>query len=345
MAVIQPSALEGFLNQRALGASGFLVYGPDTGKVHETARSLVQRIAGSLEDAFRVVHLKEDHLVADPGRLADEFYAMAMLGGSRAVWVSECGAAFASAVAGLLGSPAGGNAIIAEAGNLKKESALVRLFDKADGAYVVPCYVDRTEDLSEVVTAVIAKAGFKIARDAKTRLVAALGDDRALTLSEIDKLLLYVHGRPEVTAADVDAVCSGRIAPPLDDLCDAVLGGDVGATDRLLQTLLEGGTAGSRLLAAAASHVALLRGLAAEVAAGMQITAAVETARPRIFWLRKRAVTDQLQRWQDGSLSTAARTLAEATLATRELPALEPQIASRALLALARQASRRRSAA
>ena len=343
MAVLKPSALEGFLNQRDLRASAFLAYGSDTGKVHETARALVKRVAGSLEDAFRVVHLDDGELVTDPGRLADEFYAMAMFGGARAIWVREAGPAFAAAVADLLGKPSGGNAIIAEAGNLKKTAALPTLFERAEGAYVIACYADRTDDLSEFVETMIGRAGVAISRDAKALLVAMLGDDRSLTRSEIDKLLMYAHGRKEITAADVAAVCGGRLAPPLDELCDAVLGGDVGAADHLMQILLDGGTAGSRLLAAAANHVALLRTLAAEVTAGARAATAVESARPPIFWQRKTAVTEQLRHWRDGALSGAASTLAQATLATREMPALEPQIASRALLALARQAGRARS--
>jgi DNA polymerase-3 subunit delta len=139
-------------------------------------------------------------------------------------------------------------------------------------------------------------------------------------------------------------VCSGRIAPPLDELCDAVLGGDVAAADSLLQILLEAGTAGSRLLAAAANHVTLLRRLSAEMAAGKRAAEAVEAARPQIFWLRRPKIAEQLQRWQDAPLSGAAATLAQATLATRQVPNLEPQIASRALLALARRAGKPRFA-
>ena len=340
MAVLKPPEFEALLNRRELSASAFLVYGADTGKVHETARVLVQRIAGSIDDAFRVVRLKEDDLVADPGRLADEFYAVAMLGGARAVWVSEAGPGFASAVTDLLGKSSGGNAVIAEAGNLKKGSPLLALFGRAGGAYAVPCYVDRAQDLSRLVDVLVAKSGTAISRSAKALLLAALGDDRSLTRGEIEKLLLYTHGQKEITVDDVAAVCSGRLAPPLDDLCDAVLGGDVAAADALTQILLDGGTAGSRLLAVAAGHVAVLRTLAAEVASGARPAAAVEAARPPVFWLRQPKLAEQLRRWQENDLAAAAATLAQATLATRQTPALEPQLASRALLALARRGGR-----
>jgi DNA polymerase-3 subunit delta len=339
MTVLKLSALDGLLNRRVLEANAFLVYGADAGKVLETARAVVQRVAGSLDDAFRVVRLSEDQLARDPGRLADEFYAVAMLGGARAVWVSEAGSAFSAAVAPLLGNPSG-NTIIAEAGNLKKTSALPKLFERAANAYAVPCYEDRAADLSELIEAMVKRAGLSMSRDAKALLLAALGDDRSISRGEIDKLLLYAHGRKEITVADVAAVCSARLAPPLDDLCDAVLKGDLVAADRLIDALLQSGTAGARLLSATAGHIAQLRTLAAEIAAGAGRAQAIASARPPIFWLRQETVAKQLQRWHDHALSGAAAALAEATLATRQLPALEPQIASRALLALARQANR-----
>ncbi len=182
-----------------------------------------------------------------------------------------------------------------------------------------------------------AKAGIGISREAKELLPAVLGDDRSVTRSEIEKLLLYSSGKAEITVADVAAICSGRLAPPLDDLCDAVLGGDIAGADSAMHILLEGGTAGSRLLSAAANHVAVLRGLAADVAAGARVSRAIETARPPIFWLRQPRIAEQLTRWQESSLSGAASTLAKATLAARETPSLEPQIAARALLSIARQ--------
>ncbi len=341
MAVVKPPALAGFLKQDYRSASAFLVYGADSGKVHETAATLVRRIAGSLDEPFRIVHLREEDLAADPGRLADEFFAVPMFGGARAVWVSEAGRAFSTAVAEVLGKQAGGNAIIAEAGNLRKGSALLTQFERTESAFAIPCYTDRADDITEIAQAMAAQAGVSISRDARALLVAVLGDDRSVSRSEIEKLLLYTLGKAEITVDDVADVCSGRLAPPLDDLCDAVLGGDIATTDSVMHILLEGGTAGSRLLSAAANHVAVLRGLAAEVAAGARIPRAIDAARPQIFWLRQRKVAEQLQRWQEDALSRAANTLAQATLAARETPALEPQIAARALLSLARQRSAR----
>jgi DNA polymerase-3 subunit delta len=340
MAVLRASALEGFLRQRELAANGFLVYGPDTGKAHEAACSIVRRIAGSLEDGFRVVRLTDDDLAADPGRLADEYFALAMLGGARAVWVSDAGQAFATAAAGLLATPSGGNVLIAEAGNLRKSTPLRQLFETAEHAYAVPCYEDSAEDLASLIDVAISRAGIRMSPTARTELRIALGDDHALTRSEIDKLFLYVHGRDEITEADVRAVMSGRNAPSLDELCDAVLGGDLAAADRLIQTLLDGGAAGSRLLSAVAAHVALLRTVAAEMAAGARLSRALQSARPPVYGSRQRVIATCLRHWPAAGLSAAATTLARATLATREMPALESQIAGRALLALARRAAR-----
>jgi DNA polymerase-3 subunit delta len=263
-----------------------------------------------------------------------------MLGGARAVWISDAGPAFAAAAASVLAMPSGGNAVIAEAGNLRKGTPLRQLFETAERAYAVPCYEDSSDDLAALVDASLSRAGVRMARDARAHLLAALGDDRAVTRNEIDKLILYAHGRDEITTADVLAVMSGRKDFSLEEMCDAVAGGNLAAADRLIHSLLENGVAGSRLLSAVAAHVAMLRTIAAEMAVGTPFTRAVLSARPPVYGIRQRTISACLRRWPQDALAAAAASLAEATLATRELTALEPQIAGRALLALARRAAR-----
>src|SRR5688500_18858920 len=96
MAILTASAPEPHIS-RARVASSYLVSGPDTGKVAETARRLAAHVAGSMDDPFAVSRLTEDSL-ADSGRLADEILSRPMLGGRKAIWFASPGNDFLKAL-------------------------------------------------------------------------------------------------------------------------------------------------------------------------------------------------------------------------------------------------------
>ena len=341
MAILKASALEQHLSRRRL-ASAYLVYGPDTGKVSETARRLIAHVAGSVDDPFTVSRLTEDSL-ADPGRLPDEILSRPMLGGRKAIWFASPGNEFIKALEKLGQISPGGNVLIAEAGNLPKSSKLRVLFERDPESFAIACYEDSLEDLDQLIDQSFAAEGLTLSPAARGALLGHLGEDRTLSRGEIEKLILYCLGTGKVDLADVEAVCSGKTTADLDDLNDAVFAGELPSTDALVDRHLKAGTPGSRLLAAASLHLSALEKLLLDVENGAQPAQVVRAARPPIFFQRHGSLIQQLNVWNSQAIVAAADTLARATLQTREFSALESQIAGRALLSLSRLAAEGRS--
>ena len=267
---------------------------------------------------------------------------MAMLGGARAVWVSEAGAAFAAAVAGLLGGALSGNVVIAEAGNLKKTAALPTLFERADNAYAIPCYEDRAEDLSRARGGDDPPGGRRnFARrpgpvagrprrrpfaDAAARSTSFSSIPMAGKKSPPPTSPPYAAGASRRRLMNCAMRFSGATWPPPTASCRPCSPGDGRIAPARRRRQPRGAAAHARRRSGDRCARSPRRSNRA----------------PTDFLARASARSPtQLRRWQDGALSGAAGTLAQATLATREMPALEPQIASRALLSLARQAGRR----
>ena len=341
MTVLRTSALNQHLDRKAL-ALAYLVYGPDPGKVGEIARLLVRRIAGSLDDVFTVARLEEDMFSEDPQRLADEVFSRPMLGSRKAIWVGSAGQAFLRAYETMAEAPEDGNVLIIEAGALAKSARLRTIFEKSKSAIAIPCYEDSLEDLDQLIEQMTAEAGLTLAPDARSALLEVLGEDRALSRAELDKLILYCHGSGKITLADVRAVCSGKTTIEADELTDAVFGGDLALADSLSDRQIKAGVAGARLLSLAAQHVPVLEKLLFEVERGSSPSHAVRMARPPIFFARHDKVAHQLRLWDETTLSSARNSLAAAVEQTRASPSLEDQIAHRSLLSLARSAAGRR---
>lgn len=323
-------------------APAYLVYGSDPGKVGEIAQALVRRVAGSLDDPFAIARLQDDAIAQDPQRLADEVFSRPMLGTRKAVWVGNAGSAFLRAYEAMGEAPADGNVLIAEAGALPKSVRLRSLFEKSPSALVVPCYEDSIEDLERLIDEAVDEAGLTITPEARNALLGYLGENRALSRAEIDKLVLYCHSSGTITLADVEAVGSGAATGEISDLTDAVFAGDLARVDALADRQMKSGVSGARLLSLAAFHVPMLERLVLEVASGASPTHVVRMARPPIFFSRHDSVLRQIRIWDGDSLSSAARSLASAIEQTRLFAALEDQIAHRALLSLARWAAGRR---
>ena len=323
-------------------ASAYLVYGPDPGKVGETARLIVRHVAGSLDDPFAVARLTEELISEDPQRLADEVFSLPMLGARKAIWLSPAGAAFQRAYEAIGDAPQGGNVLVVEAGALAKSASLRTLFEKSKGAVAIPCYEDSLEDLDQLIEQAAGEAGFALAPDARAALLEILGENRALSRAELDKLLLYCHGSGRITLADVEAICSGRTTVEADELTDAVFGGDLASADALSDRQIKSGLPGARLLSVTALHVPVLEKLLFEVERGSSPSQAVRTARPPIFFARHAKLIHQIKLWDEASLSSAGGSLAAAIEQTRTFPSLENQIAQRSLLSIARSAAGRR---
>ncbi|MGI9463961.1 MAG: DNA polymerase III subunit delta [Aestuariivirgaceae bacterium] len=338
MGVLKATEVARFVSRPDPAIKAILIYGPDTGAVNENARKLVQGIAGSLDDPFNVIRLSDQILGDDVDRLADEAQAISMMGGRRAVWISGAGNGFLSSISNYLGNADTDSLIVAEAGELPKSSKLRSLFEKSLNALAIPCYLDTRESLHQVVSSGLADHDLKIAPDALHRLCEILGSDRLVTRSELEKLVSYCAGQDTISLEDVNSVCGDTSQLSIDDMIDAIFVGDAAQACGHFTRLIDSGTTATRLLSVAALHIAKLQGLSADVQGGTNASATVKSARPPIFFRRQPAMIRQLSVWRLAALEGAEQTLQSAIAQTRQFPALEPEIAERALLSLARNA-------
>jgi DNA polymerase-3 subunit delta len=342
MTAIKVQDLARFISRPDPAIKAVLIYGPDTGAVSENARNLVKAVAGSLDDPFSVIRLNDQALADDSSRLADEAQAISMMGGRRVIWISGASNGFQRAITDYLPHANTDSLIVAEAGELQKSNKIRSLFESSKTAYAVPCYQDTKQSLYDVVSRALQEHGLAIAPDAHHHLCELLGSDRLLTRSELEKLAAYCAGQDTVTIDDVNAVCGDTSEHSIDDMVDAVFVGEAATACNHFSMLLNAGVATTRMLTTAAGHIARLQALSLNVESGRNASMVVKSARPPIFFRRQSAVIRQLGIWRFHDLEAAEQTLQSAIAQTRQFPALEPEIAERALLSLARNAQANR---
>jgi DNA polymerase-3 subunit delta len=311
-----------------------LLFGEDHGMIHDRAGALVRAVAGSPDDPFLVAELGRDGV----GRLADEALMLAVTGPRRVVRLREVTDAATEQVATLLNARAPA-LVVLEAPGLPTRSRLRALIEAAPDGVAIACYPEEGRALAEAIRATLASSSVGIDADALAWASDHLGIDRASTLSEAEKLVLFAGpgGRIDLNAA---MICLGDLAGlSLEDALFAATEGDVARTDRALELAFAEGASSVGVLRAGLMHLQRLHRVRLTVDGGVGIADAMKRARPPVFFRRSAAFSRALGLWSSAALMAAASGLADAERACKRTGAPDGVLSRHAVLALARRAA------
>lgn len=341
MVALKDPALSRFIDKPDPGVGVVLVYGPDDGLVSERGRAIVKAACGGKLDDFSVVRIDAESIIADPGRLADEALSVSMFGGGRTVWVRDIGGRnLSGAIAPLINTLPRDTLIVLEAGDIKKGAGLRGLVEDHPRAVAIACFPDDERALRAMIEAEAKAHGLAVSRESVDILVDHLGGDRLASRGEMQKLCLYCRGRDRIEPGDVEAILGDVSAFALDQLIDAVAGGDLHGVETGMVRLPSLEMPPSVVVVQTERHFLLLQRLRAEVDAGRRAADLVERTQPPIFYKRRPHVLAQLGLWTTPRLDRALAILHDtAGRARRAGGRLEATLVGEAFLTIARAAA------
>ncbi|MGQ9366309.1 DNA polymerase III subunit delta [Azospirillum sp. ST 5-10] len=338
---LQPRSVDGFLRRPDPKIRAVLFYGPDAGLVQDRSRTLGRTVVEDLADPFRVAELYGRALVEDPARLADEAAAIALTGGRRLVRIREADDATAGAFAALLGAlPPGDSLVVAEAGDLSVRSKLRLLFEEAEAAAAVPCYVEDEASLGQVIADLLREHGLAADPDALAFLSGNLVGDRLVARGEMDKLALYMGTEKRVRLEDAQACVGDSGALEMDEPIWAAGDGDFATLDRSLGRLFAEGTSAVAILRAAQRHFQRLHLVGSQTAKGRPLEATIAALRPPIFFKMRGRFTNQARRWSPTAVRQALERLVDAEAECKRTHMPDETVCARALFQVASLARR-----
>jgi DNA polymerase-3 subunit delta len=280
-------------------------------------------------------------LAAEPSRLVEEAMTVPLFGGRRAIRVRAGSKNFSSGVDTLADSDIKDCRIVIEAGELRPESPLRKVCEKARTAVAIACYPDTERDLAKLIDEELRVSNLRMAPDARATLMSLLGGDRQASRNELRKLTLYAHGTGEVTLDDVMAVVADASELKIDPIVDGAFAGNPAAVEVEFNKAMIAGTYPGMIMMAAQRQAALLHKASLLVEAGSSASAAVESGFPRLHFSRKGTVEAALRNFSAQRLVNIIDQLAVAALDVRKQNALGAVIAQRALMSIAVNARRR----
>ncbi len=341
MTIVKASEADAFVSRPDPARPVVLLYGPDAGLVHERAEALVRASVDSMSDPFSMIRIDGDDLSGNPHRLVEEANTIPMFGGRRAIWVRAGSRNIAPAVEALVTAPSPDCRVVIEAGDLKKTSPLRTICEKSRHAAAIGCYADSERDIGRVIDDAARRAGMSVAPEARAALIPLLGGDRQATRGEVDKLILYAHGRERIELDDVLAVVADASAVALDSVIDAAFSGRPAEVESHFGKARAEGMAAGAIVGAALRHCAFLHRMSLAVEAGQSAQAVIDNTKPPIHFRRKPAIDAALRAWPASRLLDALSRLSEALLDTRRHNHLADAIAHRCLMTLALAARRK----
>ncbi|WP_027230944.1 DNA polymerase III subunit delta [Phyllobacterium sp. UNC302MFCol5.2] len=343
MAQKKAHEVDSFLRRLDRAYPIILIYGPDKGLVTERAAAFIRLTALPPDDPFAVIRLDADAVQAEPGKLSDEANTISMFGGERLIWVRNASGqkGLADAVARLAKNPPQATFILIEAGDLKKGAGLRGIVEQSASAMALPCYSDDARSLDGTIDEMMTRYRLQISLDARNLLKESLGGDRLATRGELEKICLYAHGSERITIDDVRDIIGDVSAVSHEAIIDAIMVGNLADFTHAFDRVIGTGSSSFLILSTAIRQFQSLQtlryGMETE---GKNAGSTVATAKPPVFFARKKLVETALQRWSTLTCARAIERLQKTVLESRRNADLAVPIIRQSLIALAAEAAR-----
>lgn len=299
---------------------GILLYGVDEGQVREKMREIISAYLGAKFDPLSLVELDEDILKQDSARLNDELFALNMFGDKRLVVMQGKGEALSKTIQSIYSAPELPQTfLVVVAGELDSRSALRKFFEMHPSLAAFACYHDETYQVDALIKQKFAEAGIQAGREVVAYLASQLGNDRRVTLNEIEKVILYCHGQNQLSLEEAMQVVGSHADLSANDFVNAVADGQGKLADRIMEKILREGGQPIQLLRMLQNYYGKLHLYTHEIKAQRTtIDSYIQMLKPPVFFKQVPVLKRHLSTWNEGKLTKALAVLLEAERLCKE---------------------------
>lgn len=309
--------ISAFVSRPAAAHRAVLFFGPDEGQVGMYRKQALSSLLLNPSDTMAVTQLTSDKISSEPSLLFEALSAMSLLGDAPVVVIDPATDKISAIVKEALSLPQCQNFLILAAGDLPARSPLRTSFEKEKNLASYACYRDEGENLARFLEGALRERGIRAERDALHYLATQLGNDRAVTLQEADKISLYLGEEKNLSLRDARLLVGGNDNFTLDDLCMALGNANYTAVFSLSEKLLGEGTNAVAILRAAARHFERLRMARYKIDEGKNPEEAMASLRPPVFYKYKPAFGKQVSTLSEKKVTRALALLQQGERAVK----------------------------
>lgn len=329
-----------FLENPQKQSGGVLIYGPDHGQVRQRVDEVACKILTDLNDPFNRVDLDASQLLDDPAKLNDELSAMSFTGGVRLILVRDATDKLTDVVESALEALSPQCYLVVYADDLSAKSSLRALFEKEPKLASLPCYKDEGAGLQQFIRDTLRGYGLRCHEEVIAYLCDQLNGDRVQIINELDKLSLFLGEDAESVSLDeVMEVIGESNERTMDDVCEALAGGQIEKLCRALDRLEQENVASIAIVRSAHRYFARLMNIHEIMSRGANADMAMKQVYPPVFFKQVPIMKRHLERWRASDIPALLHRLHELETKLKRTSDIQQTLFSHELMLVAARAA------
>ena len=291
-----------------------LLYGNDKGLVREVQKKLTESFLPPPIDPMAVKEFSGDELKDDPALFLDEYSSTNFFVEKRVIIVDDPSNDFLESLGKAIERSNNDVLVIVTGGELGRESKVRKYFEDSKTLTALLCYKEEGMNLKRYIADKFRANGVNVDADALEFLTANLGEDKLITNSEIDKILLYLGDEKRLNFAAVKSILADNSDITLSDVSFAISTRNFAELEKSLARAYGEHINSVPIIRAILWHFQRLITVKRLIANGATMDEALANLRPAIFFRDADLFKLSLRKWTEEQLINAVMKLNQAEL-------------------------------
>ena len=274
----------------------FLVYGENEGLKNEVIENLKKDLNGNIEN------YDEAQILVDKELFYEKIFNQSLFEKEKIVIVNRCSEKIYDIIENILEKKISDTKIILNANLLEKKSKLRNLFEKNKELVIVPTYKDTSVGLLEIARKFFYNYKISISQEAINLLVSRCNGDRGHLKSELDKVLIYMHGKKNINLEEIYKLTNLSENFSINELVDNSLSKNYQKISEIINESNYKLEDGMIILRTFLQRAKRLLNIYEKQDNNINFDSLINDYKPPIFWKDKPVVKKQLENWSKSKI-------------------------------------------
>ena len=195
----------------------FLIYGENEGLKKEIIHLLKKNFKGNIEN------YDETQIISDNELFYNKLFNQSLFDTEKIILINRCSEKIHGIIENIIEKKISDIKIILNANILDKKSKLRNFFEKSDELIIIPTYKDTSITLADIAKKFFNNYKISISSETINLLVSRCNGDRGHLKSELNKILIYMHGKKNINLEEIHKLTNLAENFSINELVDTSL--------------------------------------------------------------------------------------------------------------------------
>ena len=269
----------------------FLIYGENEGLKNEIIEFLKKNLKGNIE-----IH-DEAQIIINNEIFYEKMFNQSLFEKEKIIIINRCSDKICEIIENIIEKKNSDIKIILNANILEKKSKLRNLFEKSKELIIVPTYKDNLITLADIAKKFFNDYKISISQETINLLTSRCNGDRSHLKSELDKILIYMHDKKNITLEEIYKLTNLAENFSINELVDSSLSKNTQKTSEIINESNYKSEDVILILRTFLQKAKRLHNLYGKQNKNSSFDSLIDNYKPPIFWKDKPIVKRQLEKW------------------------------------------------